>query len=192
VCLVVRVLGVVGSPRVGGNTECIVSEALKVAAEEGAETELVRLAGKEVKPCDGCLTCRDAKECHIKDDFQPIFDKMVEADGIILASPVYYSTATSQIMALIARAGQVSNARGRVFENKVGGPMVVARRAGQNFTLAQLMFFFFHQGMIIPGSTYWNIAFGREKGEVTKDEEGMRTVRNFAKKLVWLVKKMQQ
>ncbi|KPV64929.1 MAG: Iron-sulfur flavoprotein [Candidatus Bathyarchaeota archaeon BA1] len=187
----VKVLGVVGSPRVGGNTECLVVEALRAAAQEGAETEVVRLAGKEIKPCDACLTCRETKECHIKDDFPPIFDKMVEADGIILASPVYYGSATPKIMALIARAGYVSGARGRVFENKVGGPMVVARRAGQNFTFAQLMFFFFHQGMIIPGSTYWNIAFGRERGEVMKDEEGLRTVRNFAKKLVWLIIKIK-
>jgi len=187
----VKVLGVVGSPRVSGNTEYLVSETLRAAEEEGAETELVRLAGKEIKPCDACLTCRETKECHIKDDFQPIFEKMVDADGIILASPVYFGSATPQIKALIDRAGYVSRARGRVFENKVGGPMVVARRAGHNFTFAQLMFFFFHQGMIIPGSIYWNIAFGREKGEVTQDEEGLRTVKNFAKKLVWLIKKIK-
>jgi len=187
----VKVLGVVGSPRVGGNTECLVSEALRAAEEEGAEIELVRLAGKEIKPCDACLKCRETKECHIKDDFNPIFDKMVAADGIILASPVYFGSATPQIKALIDRAGYVSNARGRVFENKVGGPMVVARRAGQNFTFAQLMFFFFHQGMIIPGSTYWNIAFGRETGEVTKDEEGIKTAKNFVKKTVWLIRKIR-
>ena len=69
--------------------------------------------------------------------------------------------------------------------------MAVARRAGQNFTFAELLFFFLHQGMIVPGSTYWNIAFGREKGEVTKDEEGMATARNFGKKMVWLIRKIK-
>ena len=188
----IYIIGIVGSPRVEGNTEKLVVEALKAASEEeGVQTELIRLTGKEIKPCDACLSCRKTGECHINDDFQEIFEKMVKADGIILASPVYFGSATPQIMALIDRAGFVSGARGRVFENKVGGPLVVARRAGQNFTFAQLLFFFLHQGMIVPGSTYWNIAFGREKGEVLGDQEGLRTVRNFAKKIVWLIKKIK-
>jgi len=172
----------------------LLEEALKAAAEEGAQTEIVRLAGREIKPCDACLLCRKTGECHIKDDFQEIFeifDKMVRADGIILASPVYFGSATPQIMALINRAGYISIAKGRVFENKVGGALVVARRAGHNFTFAQLLFFFLIQGMIVPGSTYWNIAFGRDKGDVMKDEEGLRTARNFAKKMVWLIKKIK-
>jgi len=188
----IRVLGIVGSPRVGGNTEGLVAEALKAAAEDGAETELVRLADKEIKPCDACLSCRKTLECRVKDDFGPIFDKMVIADGLILASPVYFGSATPQIKALIDRAGYLSIAKGRVFENKVGGALVVARRAGHNFTFAQLLFFFLHQGMIVPGSTYWNVAFGRQKGEVTEDEEGLETARNFAKKMVWLLKKIKE
>ncbi|MEM1507385.1 MAG: flavodoxin family protein [Candidatus Bathyarchaeia archaeon] len=187
----VFIVGIVGSPRIGGNTEMLLQEALNAATEEGAQTEIIRLADKEIKPCDACLSCRRTGECHIKDDFQEIFDKMVKADGIILASPVYFGSATPQIMALIDRAGYVSMAKGRIFENKVGGPLVVARRAGQNFTFAQLLFFFMIQGMIVPGSTYWNIAFGRDKGDVLKDEEGLRTARNFAKKMVWLIKKIK-
>ncbi|MCS7113473.1 MAG: flavodoxin family protein [Nitrososphaerota archaeon] len=187
----IRILAIVGSPRIGGNTEILASEALKAAAEEGVETEMVRLAEKEVKPCDACLSCRVTRDCRIRDDFQGIFDRMVEADGIILATPVYFGSATPQIMALIDRAGYLSMARGRVFENKVGGGIVVARRAGQNFTLAQLIFFFLHQGMIVPGSTYWTIAFGREKGDVVKDVEGVNTVRNMAKKMVWLIRKIK-
>jgi multimeric flavodoxin WrbA len=132
----IHIIGIVGSPRIKGNTEMLTMEALKAAAEEGAQTELVRLAEKEVKPCDACLSCRKTGECRIKDDFQEIFNRMIKADGIILASPVYFGSATPQIMALINRAGYVSGARGRVFENKVGGALVVARRAGQNFTLA--------------------------------------------------------
>lgn len=144
----VYILGIVGSPRVGGNTELFVSEALKAAEKEGAETELLRLADKKVEPCDACLSCRETKECRIKDDFQEIFQKMVKADGIILASPVYFSSATPKIKALIDRAGYVSIANGRVFENKVGGAMAVARRAGQNFTFAELLFFFLHLSLI--------------------------------------------
>lgn len=75
---------------------------------------------------------------------------------------------------------------------KVGGPIVVARRAGKNFTFAQLMFFFMIHEMIVPGSTYWNVAFGRKPGEVEKDEEGVATVRNFAKNVAWLIKKLKE
>lgn len=187
----IKIIGIVGSPRIGGNTELLVKEALKAAEEKGCVTELIRLADREIKPCDACLSCFKQGECRIDDDFREIFNKMVEADGIILASPVYFGSATPKIMALVQRAGYVSQARGRVFENKVGGPITVARRAGQNFTLAQLLFFYLHQGMIVPGSTYWNMAFGREKGEVLKDEEGLKTARNFAEKMVWLIKKIK-
>jgi len=114
---------------------------------------------------------------------------MVKADGIILATPVYYGAATPQMVSFISRFYGYSKDK-KPLENKVGGPIVVGRRAGQNFTLAQLMFFFMFHGMIVPGSTYWNIAFGREKGEVVKDDEGLRTIKNFACKLAWLAKKI--
>jgi multimeric flavodoxin WrbA len=113
---------------------------------------------------------------------------MVEADGFILATPVYYGAATPQMVSFISRCH--ARERERLFENKTGGPIVVARRAGRNFTYAQLMFFFMINGMIVPGSTYWNIAIGREKGDVTNDQEGIATVQNFGKKLAWLTKKI--
>jgi multimeric flavodoxin WrbA len=189
----IKILGISGSPRKDGNTVQLLKEALGAAAEEEeATTELISLVGKDIKPCDGCRTCRTTKECHVKDDLQALLDKMVEADGIILATPVYYGSATPQIKALMDRAGYLASAKGRLFENKVGGPLVVARRAGQNFTFAQLMFFFFITGMIIPGSTYWTMAFGREKREVLGDDEGMETAKNFAKKMVWVAKKLKE
>jgi multimeric flavodoxin WrbA len=114
---------------------------------------------------------------------------MLKAEGIILATPVYYGAATPQIVSFISRCYKL---RDKPLKNKVGGPIVVARRAGHNFTFAQLMFFFMIQGMIVPGSTYWNIAFGREKGEVLKDGEGARTIRNFAQNVAWLIKKINK
>ena len=113
---------------------------------------------------------------------------MKAADGIILASPVYYGSATALIKGVIERAGHMSHRE--VFKGKVGGPLVVARRAGQNFTVAQLTFWFQILGMVVPGSTYWNMAFGREKGEVSKDEEGMRTAWNFGKNVAFVVRKL--
>ncbi|MFX0198593.1 MAG: flavodoxin family protein [Candidatus Hodarchaeota archaeon] len=187
-----KIIGVVGSPRIKGNTETITRIALEAAEKEGAEIELISLAGKEIKPCDACRVCKQTGKCHINDDFPPILEKMLEADGIILATPVYFGSATPQIKALIDRSGYSAPSKDgcRPFENKVGGPIVVARRAGQNFTYAQLMFFFMITGMIVPGSTYWNIAFGREKDDVTQDEEGIKIVKHFGKKLAWLAQKI--
>jgi multimeric flavodoxin WrbA len=189
----IKIIGISGSPRSGGNTEFIVKEALNEAKKEGLETEFLSLSGKSIKPCNACLSCKKIGHCIIQDDFEPIFKKMIDADGIILGSPVYFGSATPEIKALMDRAGYISSQTGkRFFENKVGGPLIVARRAGQNFTLAQLLFFFLHQGMIVPGSTYWNISFGREKLHVKNDEEGRMTAKNFSKKMVWILKKLKE
>ena len=181
-----KVVGIVGSPRRGGNTEILTQTALEVIQKEGIETELISLAGKRIAPCDGCRSCIETGKCHIKDDFDSVFAKMKEADGIILATPVYYGAATPQIVSLISR---FYSAKNKPLKRKVGGPIVIARRAGHNFTLAQLMFFFMISEMIVPGSSYWNIAFGRQKGDVLKDKEGITTIKNFAHNMVWLLKK---
>ncbi len=187
-----KIIGIVGSPRKGGNTEILTKEVLAAAAEQGAETELITLAGKDIKPCDSCRKCRTKNvDCHIKDDLGPIFHKVLATDGLILATPVYIGSATAQAKAFIDRVYYWSCVYGRPLENKVGAPLVVARRAGQNFTFAQVMFFFYLAGMIIPGTTYWTIAFGRERGEVTNDEEGMVTARNLGKKMIWLIEKLK-
>jgi multimeric flavodoxin WrbA len=185
-----KVIGIVGSPRKNGNTEQLTEYTLKAIAEEGLDTELIRLAGLDIKPCNGCNFCQTKPECSIKDDFQSIYQKMIAADGIILASPVYYGSATALIKGLMERAGFVARHSGRLFSRKVGGPLVVARRAGHNFTIAQLNLWFEICGIVVPGSIYWNVAFGREKGDVLKDEEGLQTVREFGKNIAWAAKKL--
>jgi multimeric flavodoxin WrbA len=184
-----KVVGVVGSPRVEGNVESLTRICLEEISKEGLDTELISLAGKKIAPCDACGSCRTTGKCHIKDDFDAIFTKIDEADGFILATPVWFGAATPQTVSFISRF--YAHGSKRPLENKVGGPIVVARRAGQNFAFAQIMFFCIIQGMIVPGSTYWNIAFGREKGEVLKDEEGIKTIKNFGRKLAWLAKKIK-
>ena len=185
-----KAIGIVGSPRKNGNTEILTTHTLKAIAEEGLDTELIRLAGLDIRPCNACMVCRDEERCPINDDLFPLYIKMKEAEAIILASPVYYGSATALIKALMERTGYMSGPR-RMFAGKVGGPLVVARRAGQNFTFAQLTLWFQILGFYVPGSTYWNIAFGREKGEVQQDEEGMRTAWNFGKNVALLVKKLK-
>ncbi len=185
-----KAIGIVGSPRKNGNTEILTQHALKAIAEEGLDTELVRLAGLDIRPCDACMVCRKGEPCPIDDDLLPIYSKMKEADAIILASPVYFGSATALIKALMERTGYMSYDT-RPFVGKVGGPLVVARRAGQNFTFAQLMYWFHILGFFMPGSTYWNIAFGRRPGDVSEDEEGLITARNFGKNIALLVKKLK-
>ena len=187
----VKAIGIVGSPRQNGNTEILTSHTLKAIEEEGLDTEIIRLAGLDIRPCNACMVCRKEERCPIDDDLFPIYTKMKEADAIILASPVYYGSATALLKALMERTGYIARHNGRLFEGKVGGPLVVARRAGQNFTFAQIMYWFHILGFFVPGSTYWNIAFGREKGEVEKDEEGLATVWKFGKNIAFLVKKLK-
>jgi len=187
----VKDLAIVGSPRKQGNTEILTRHALKAIEEEGLETELISLADLDIKPCTACMVCRKEESCPIDDDFWPIYIKMKQADAIILATPVHFGSATPQIKALMERAGYVAYWNHRVFKWKVGGPLVVARRAGQNFTLAELAYWFYIMGCFVPGSTYWNIAFGDEKGEVEQDEEGLRTAWNFGKNVAFLVKKLK-
>ncbi len=188
-----KAIGIVGSPRKSGNTEILTRHTLKAIEEEGIETELIRLAGLDIQPCNACMVCRNEEEqCPIDDDLFPIYTKMKEAEAIILASPVYFGSATALLKAFMERTGYIGGYTGRrVFAGKVGGPLVVARRAGQTFTFAQIMYWFHILGFFMPGSTYWNIAFGREKGEVPNDEEGMKTAWNFGKNIAFLVKKLK-
>jgi multimeric flavodoxin WrbA len=184
-----KAIGIVGSPRQEGNTEILTAHCLEAIAEEGIETELIRLAGLNIRGCKACGHCHEHPgECSTKDDFQPVHQKMLEADIIVVGSPVYYGSATSLVKGLLERAGFTS--RGK-YAGKVGGPITVARRAGQNFTFAELLFWFHINGMINPGSIYWNVAFGWQKGEAAKDEEGMRVVWEFGKNCARVAKKVR-
>jgi multimeric flavodoxin WrbA len=183
-----KIVAFIGSPRKGGNSELLTKEVLKIAEQEGAETELVRLAEYDLKPCDACMTCRKTKKCKINDDGEKLFKKVMEADGVVLATPVYFGSCSPQTKIFIDRMGYIAKAIGTPLNNKVGSAIVVARRAGANFTYAQLLFFFLISGMIVPGVSYWTIAYGRKKREVMNDEEGVDTARELGKKLAWLTK----
>jgi multimeric flavodoxin WrbA len=188
-----RVLGISGSPRSGGNTDILIHKALATLQEEGIETEFLSLADRPIKPCVGCRGCfaSETIRCVQKDPaFDGILEQFMAADGILLGSPVYFGSATPQIMTLVDRVGYVARRHPQLLRRKVGAAIVVARRAGQNFTFAQLNYFFLISEMIVPGSTYWNIAFGREKGEVENDAEGLSTVQTLAQNMAWLMKKL--
>ena len=187
-----KIIAFIGSPRKDGNSELLAKELLRVAEQEGAETELVRLADYNLKPCDACMTCRKTKKCRIDDDGEKLFNKVVGADGIVLATPVYLGSCSAQTKIFIDRIGYIAKAIGTPFNNKVGSALVVARRAGANFTLAEVLFFFLISGMIVPGASYWTVAYGREKGEVLNDKEGVETAREMGKKITWLTKVLKK
>lgn len=188
-----KALAICGSPRRNGNTELLLNRALDRLRNAGHETRLLRLADVNIKPCDGCGSCGKTKDrtCILDgDDFPDCFQAMVEADILIAGSPVYFGSATPQLMTLLVRAGYVSRANGNLFARKLGGPVAVARRAGQNFTFAQLLMWYMINDFVVPGSSYWNVAIGRSPGDVQGDDEGLRTIDRFADNLAWLAEKL--
>ena len=185
-----KVIGISGSPRKDGNTATAIQLALKEIEDAGIQTEFISLAGRSIAPCTACMGCKEGPACTIKDDFDPLFRKILEAEGVIVGSPVYFGSATPEIMALLDRAGYVSRNNGNMLRRKVGGPIVIARRAGQNFTYAQLALWYTISEMIVVGSTYWNIGFGRNKGDILQDTEGVDTIRRFGQNLAWVLKRI--
>lgn len=162
--------------------------------ESSIETEVVLLREKRIETCRACGVCRELSDstCVMKDDdFQEVFDAMLASDIIVVGSPVYFGSANPQVMALLDRAGYVARTNGNLFSRKIGGPIVVARRAGQNFTFAQLLYWYMINDMVVPGSSYWNIAFGLQPGTVEQDEEGLQTVDRFTENLAWLGRKLR-
>jgi multimeric flavodoxin WrbA len=185
-------LAISGSPRQKGNTWQLLHLALEVLAEEGFTTEFISLHDKQVHPCTACGTCmKNKNQCAQEDDLQAILPKMHAADALLVGSPVYFGSAPPNLMALLDRAGYIARYGDNYFFRKVGSPIVVARRAGVNFTFAQLLFFFSIMGMVVPGSTYWPIAYGLKQGDVLQDTEGVDTVKTLAKNIAWVTKKLQ-
>jgi len=188
-----KTIGIAASFRPDSNTLQYVKKTLATLEENGVETELISLRGKEIKPCLGCYKCQELGRCvQDKDDFHDILEKMKEAEGIVLGSPVYLSSVVPQMMALLDRATFVALWNDRFFTGKVGGPITVARRAGHNLAFSQLLLWYFINGLTIPGSTYWNVGTAGSRGarDAAEDEEGMATVTNFANNMAGLMKKV--
>lgn len=189
-----KVLGINCSPRKGGNTEILIKEVFKALEKEGIKTELFQIGGKRVSGCVACMKCKkkgDAK-CHQKNDvINECMKKMLKADAIIIGSPVYNADITADAKALIEVASYAFRASGSPLKHKVGAGVIAVRRAGAVHSFDSLNHFFLINEMIIPGSSYWNIGIGREKGEVLKDEEGMKTMKVLGENMAWLLKKIK-
>jgi multimeric flavodoxin WrbA len=189
-----KVIAINGSARKDGNTAILIKRVFSVLESEGIETELIQLAGEQIHGCMAFGTCRKIqnKQCKIVNDKVNLYiEKMAEADGIILGSPTYFSMMTSEMKALIDRAGFVGRSNGDLFKRKVGAAVVAVRRAGGIPTFDAINHFFLISQMIVPGSSYWNVGIGLNKGDVEKDEEGLKTMDDLGKNMAWLIKKLQ-
>lgn len=188
-----KVIAFNGSARKDGNTAILIRRVLTVLEQEGIETELIQLAGQQIHGCMACETCKKIKnkQCKIVNDNVNLYiEKMATADGIVLGSPTYFSMMTPELKALIDRAGYVARANEHMFKRKVGAAVVVNRRAGGMPTFDAINRFFLINQMIIPGSSYWNIGVGDQKGDVENDEEGLKIMEKLGMNMAWLIKKI--
>ncbi|NOR66324.1 MAG: flavodoxin family protein [Woeseiaceae bacterium] len=188
-----KVVAFNGSARKDGNTAILIRKVFAELEAEGIETELLQLAGKTIKGCIACGKCYKNKDkrCAVTNDYaNECIEKMIEADGIILGSPTYFSDLTAEIKALIDRAGYVARANSHMLQRKVGAAIVAVRRAGSIHTFDSINHFFLIGQMIVPGSSYWNVGIGRAIGDVEQDEEGLETMQILGQNMAWLLKKI--
>jgi multimeric flavodoxin WrbA len=188
-----KVVALNGSARKGGNTAILLRYVLMELEKEGIETELIEMSGANIHGCLACSECSKNKDrrCSQTKDMGNVFiEKMDQADGILLGSPTYVTDVTAEMKALIDRACKVSGANGGMFRRKVGAAVVAVRRAGSTHAFDTMNHLFFISEMIVPGSSYWNVGVGLNKGDVEKDEEGIRTMKTLGRNMAWLMKKL--
>ncbi|MBN1958475.1 MAG: flavodoxin family protein [Desulfuromonadales bacterium] len=188
-----KVLAINGSARKDGNTALLIRVVCEELERAGISTEMIQLAGRPMRGCSACMKCwenQDGRCTIVNDQLNEIWEKMSAADGIILGSPTYFADITAETKALIDRTGMIARANGNLLRRKVGAGVVAVRRGGAMHALQSLQNYFLINEMIIPGSSYWNIAFGRGIGEVQNDAEGIETMRKLGDNMAWLLKKL--
>jgi len=188
-----KVLGIVCSPRKGGNTEILIEEALAGAREAGAQTEIVLVSGKNIAPCDACSSCRKTGECHIKDDMQPIYQQLEMADGIIFGTPVYLCNVSAQAKIIMDRTFLF---RGDWrLKGKVAAPIIAVRRVGGGLTRSLLYHYIVTNKMI---AAQGSIGYGSQKGDVRTGEgndtgsSALEDARNVGKDVAQMVQQFSK
>lgn len=189
-----KVVAFNGSPRKKGNTEILINEVFKVLNAKGIQTEMIQLGNKPVHGCTACGKCGEVLDgrCQIKNDHLNFcIEKMIEADGIIIGSPVYFADVTAEVKALIDVTGYVTRSNNHLLQKKVGAAVIAMRRGGALHAFESINNFFLINQMIVPGSSYWNFAIGRNPGDVLNDSEGMQTIKTLGENMAWLLKKIK-
>lgn len=180
-----KVLIINGSPRVDGNTSIAVDEVAKTFEAEGIETEIIQIGNKDVRGCIACGRCAETGKCVFDDVVNELASKFEEAEGLVIASPVYYASANATLIACLDRLFYSTH-----FDKtmKVGASIVVARRGGCSATYDELNKYFTISGMPVASSQYWNSVHGGGKGDAKQDLEGLRTMRVLGKNMAFLMK----
>ena len=188
-----KVVAFNGSARKDGNTAILLNLVLDELKSEGIETELVHLARQTLSGCVACYKCAKTKDqrCSIENDLgNEYLGKMIEAHGIVLGSPTYIADITANTKALIERSTIVSRNNGDLLKRKVGAGVIAVRRAGALHALSSINYFFLINQMIVPGSSYWSLAIGRNIGDVRNDAEGIQIMKTLGQNMAWLLKKL--
>ncbi len=184
-----QVIGINTSARKDGNTAILINKVFEQLNVAGIATELIQTAGKVIEPCKACWACGGKGNCaHGKDQFQEILEKMKQADGIVLGSPVYSANISATMQAILERAAVVGDMNPGIFAHKVGVAVTAARRGGAMQALDAMNHFFLNHEMFIAGATYWNMTYGQLAGDVEKDKEGIATMINLGQNMAYLLK----
>ena len=186
-----KAIAINGSPRPGGNTEIMLKKVLEPLEAADWSTEYLRIGGKPVRGCMACFKCFEKRNgrCVVeKDDMNDYLGKIYAADAVILGSPTYVTDVTPELKALIDRASLVALANGGALKGKIGAAVVAVRRAGATHVFDTINHMFLMSSMIVPGSIYWNLGIGRDKGQVLGDEEAMRNMNHLGQVIAWLGK----
>ena len=180
-----KVLMINGSPRVGGNTTIALNEMVKVFQADSIETDVVQIGNQVVRGCIACGACYEKGKCVFDDVVNELAPKFEQADGLVIASPVYYASANATLIACLDRLFYSTH-----FDKtmKVGASVVVARRGGCSATFDELNKYFMMNNMPVASSQYWNSVHGREKGQAEQDLEGLQTMRVLARNMAFLMK----
>ncbi len=188
-----KVVAINGSPRTGGNTEIMIRKVFEGLEAAGIETELIQVGGQAIRGCLACGKCAEMQNgtCIIKSDMvNEIIVKLRAADGIIMGSPTYYANVSSELKAVIDRAGFVSHTNGGLYDRKVGAAVVAVRRGGSIHAFDAINHFFQISRMYLVGSTYWNMGIGLMPGDVNEDAEGMANMAHLGQSMAYLLHKL--
>ena len=180
-----KVLLINGSPRKGGNTAIALDEMVKVFESEGIEAEVMQVGNKAIRGCMACGACAKTGKCIFEDDVNIAATKLKDADGLVVASPVYYASANGTLISFLDRLFQSAKYDKTM---KVGAAVAVARRGGCSATFDELNKYFTICGMPVASSQYWNSVHGRVAGEASQDTEGLQTMRVLARNMAFLIK----
>jgi len=183
-----KVLIINGSPRINGNTTIAINELEKVFKENNIEYNTFQIGNKAIRGCIACGYCYKNQKCVFNDDVNEIAKYFEEADGIIVATPVYYASANGTLISFLDRLFYSTHFDKRM---KVGASVVVARRGGCSATFDELNKYFTIASMPVVSSQYWNSVHGMNKGEANYDLEGLQTMRTLANNMIFLMKSIE-